>query len=89
MHWLYVAVFALGVLGLFPPAGSRLKAALAALGLAGLVLFLQRFQTALVGEEGREAAQAGLVAFEWDAGAYVAAIGFALVLIDGLRRPVG
>lgn len=80
MHWLYVAVLAAAVASLFFGTGSRARALLGLGGLAGLLVFLGRFDTAVARDE--EAAEA-LSMFEWDAGAYIAVIGFAVLLVEG------
>lgn len=85
MWLLYITVFGAGVLSFFVPSGSRARAAVGLYGGVGFLIFLTRFQTALL--EGADASAAGMSLITWDAGAYIGLVAFALIAFDGLRAP--
>jgi hypothetical protein len=83
VHFLYLGVFALGILGFLVPAGSRALALLGGLGAGGVLLFMNRAGAALIDEGSGEAA-AGIFKLDWEIGAYAAIAGFAGLLLMGL-----
>ncbi len=90
MHWLYLAIFGAALTSIFLRSGSPARAALGAFGIAGLIVFLERFQAGVVGDDPSSKTGAALNLFKWDLGAYVAVAGFAIMIIECLRaRPRG
>lgn len=83
MWLLYIAIFAAAVLSFF--AASQLRAVLGVFGVGALLLFLGRFEDALGGVGKPGSSKVDMDLLEWGAGAYVAVIGFAVLVIDGLR----
>ena len=89
MHWLYLAVFGAALASIFLRSGSAARAALGAFGIAGLILFLERFQTGLMGDNPSSPGGATFNMFKWDSGAYVAVFGFAFMIIECIRARSG
>ena len=81
--FVYLGTFGLAVIGLLLPDGLRISALVGALGMGGVVFFINRFEN-MVFEDATEAL--GLGGFDWEIGAFLAFGGFILIGIGGLRQ---
>lgn len=88
LHWLYIGLLALAAVAFFMPSGVRLLAVLGGAGIAGVVLFINRFNAMII-KDGAADSPAAMLSFDWDTGAYAAVIGFALILFDGVKGKPG
>jgi hypothetical protein len=78
LHWTYLAAFALALLGLVLPVGAAARLGVGILGFAAVMTFLVGFESRLEG-----------ASLRWEAGAYMALVGFLGVVADAIGRRRG
>ena len=84
LHFLYLGILLLAIVGVFVPSGHRLLIAMGVAGIGGLFFFIHRFNQMVMEESEQAELVENMVKFDWDTGAIVAAIGFALFVVDGI-----